>query len=329
MSLVCVSRRILRGEVPCHNGIFLLHSVEDGMNISFRQLQVFLAVYEAGSFTVAANGLHISQSAASKMVAELENQLGMPLFERTTRTVVPNDAAREFFEFAQDVTATMATAKRSITELITLERGKVSVAASPLMHYGLLAGPIASYRQRYPGIDFEIHECSTDETLDRVRSGVVDIGFCATDSEISGLEATVAIEDAMYAIVDDAHPLARRRSIRAAELLPYNYISLRDSYSIRRTLDQIFARTPLRFENHIEVGSLTAALGFARQGAGFLIVPGYAADIAQQWGMRRIAISDLASFRHRISLIRRRTTRLSVAARHWLAVLPQSFPLLK
>lgn len=329
MSLVCVSRRILRGEVPCHNGIFLLHSVEDGMNISFRQLQVFLAVYEAGSFTVAANGLHISQSAASKMVAELENQLGMTLFERTTRTVVPNDAAREFFEFAQDVTATMATAKRSITELITLERGKVSVAASPLMHYGLLAGPIASYRQRYPGIDFEIHECSTDETLDRVRSGVVDIGFCATDSEISGprppwRSRTRCMPSLTTRIRSRAGVPSGPRSC-----CPTTTSRCAISYSIRRTLDQIFARTPLRFENHIEVGSLTAALGFARQGAGFLIVPGYAADIAQQWGMRRIAISDLASFRHRISLIRRRTTRLSVAARHWLAVLPQSFPLLK
>jgi len=299
------------------------------MNISFRQLQVFLAVYEAGSFTAAAHGLHISQSAASKMVAELENQLGMTLFERTTRTVLPNDAAREFFGFALDVTATMATAKRSVTELISLERGKVSVAASPLMHYGLLARPIAHYRHRYPGIDFEVHECSTDETLERVRSGVVDIGFCATDTEVPGLETTVAIEDAMYAVVDSAHPLARRRSVRAAELLPYNYISLRDSYSIRRTLDRIFARTGLRFENHIEVGSLTAALGFAREGAGFLIAPGYAADIAQQWGMRRLKVPDLAGFSHRISLVRRSTTRLSVAARHWLAALPEAFPLLK
>lgn len=295
------------------------------MNITFRQLQVFLAVFRSGSFTEAANKLHVTQSAASKMIAELEGQLGLPLFERTTRRVIPSSAANEFYHFALDVTATMETAKRSVQELITLERGKVSVAASPLMLYGFLAPVIAGFRQQFPGIDFEIFEYSTDETIDSVMSGTVDFGFCATDTSLPDIQRTVILEDSMHAIVHQAHALARHKRVYLRELQPYNSIALRGSYSIRRSLDQIFANTGIAYDSHIEVGTLTAALGLVKEGVGFLIAPGYTAEIAIQWGMRSLDIVDLASFRHKVSLIRRNTQRLSVAARGFLTHLQQSF----
>ncbi|WP_416401206.1 LysR family transcriptional regulator [Alicycliphilus denitrificans] len=299
------------------------------MNITFRQLEVFLAVFRSGSFTAAANKLHVTQSAASKMIAELESQLGLPLFERTTRRVIPSSAATEFYRFALDVTATMETAKRSVQELITLERGKVSVAASPLMLYGFLSSVIAGYRRRFPGIDFEIFEYSTDETIESVMSGTVDFGFCATDTRLPDIQSSVILENAMHAIVGREHVLARRKRVRLKELVPYNYISLRGSYSIRRSLDQVFASTGIGYESHIEVGTLTAALGFVKEGAGFLIAPGYTAAIASQWGMQTLEIVDLASFRHRVSLIRRCAQRLSVSARSFQSHLQQSFPLLQ
>ncbi|GAB2484185.1 LysR family transcriptional regulator [Comamonas humi] len=298
------------------------------MNITFRQLEVFLAVFRSGSFTEAANKLHVTQSAASKMIAELESQLGLPLFERTTRRVVPSTAATEFYHFALDVTATMETAKRSVQELITLERGKVSIAASPLMLYGFLSPVIAGYRRRYPGIDFEIFEYSTDETIDSVMAGTVDFGFCAADAGLPDIQRSVILEDAMHAIVHREHALAGRQQVRLAELVPYNYISLRGSYSIRRSLDQIFASTGIAYESHLEVGTLTAALGLVKEGAGFLIAPGYTAAIAGQWGMQALDIEDLAPFRHKVSLIRRNAQRLSVSARSFLAHLQQSFSLL-
>lgn len=299
------------------------------MNITFRQLEVFLAVFRCGSFTEAANKLHVTQSAASKMIAELESQLGLPLFERTTRRVIPSSAATEFYHFALDVTATMETAKRSVQELITLERGKVSVAASPLMLYGFLSPVIAGYRQRYPGIDFEIFEYSTDETMDSVMAGSVDFGFCATDTGLPEIQRSVILEDAMHAIVSREHALARREKVGLRELVPYNYISLRGSYSIRRSLDQVFASTGIGYESHIEVGTLTAALGLVKEGAGFLIAPAYTAAIAGQWGMQVLDIVDLAPLRHRVSLIRRNAQRLSVSARSFLGHLQQSFPLLQ
>lgn len=291
------------------------------MNITFRQLRIFLELFETGSFTAAAARLHVTQSAASKMIAELESQLNLVLFDRSTRRVTPNDAAREFHAFAVDVVATMQTATRSVEELISLERGKVGIAASPLMIYGLLADVIADYRTRYPGIQFELHELSTDQTVESVRAGTVDFGLGAIDMRIPGIQSEVVLEDGMRVVIDAAHPLNRRASVALKELAAWNHISLRNFYSVRRSLDLILASQGVTLPSAIEAGTLTAALGLVRRGAGVLIVPGYAATIAEQWGMRTLALRGVSSTVHQISLIQRSQARPSVSTRHFLDVL--------
>ncbi len=292
--------------------------VRIGMNITYRQLRLFLEVFETRSITAAAGRQHITQSAASKVIAELEAQLGFDLFDRTTRRVEPNDAAREFHAFAVDVVATMQAATRSVEELIAMKRGKVSIAASPLMIYGLLSGPIADYRGRFPGVRFELHELSTDEAVDCVRAGTVDFGLAAVDAELPGVATTVVYRDSMHVVVNDRNPLAQRASVSLAELADSEHISLRRFYSVRRTLDQLVAGKGVSLPSGIEVGTLTSALGLVRRGAGLLIAPGYVAAIAQEWGMRTLPIADLPRDVHQISLIQRRLARPTLAARQFL-----------
>ncbi|MDF3834216.1 LysR family transcriptional regulator [Cupriavidus basilensis] len=291
------------------------------MNITLRQLQVFLALFESRSFTATAARMHVTQSAVSKMVAELELQLGFALFDRTSRRVEPNDAAREFRGFAEDIMASMQAATRSVVELSDLTRGQISIAASPLMIYGLLAEPIARYRERYPGIRFDLHELSTDDTVESVRSGQVDFGFGSLDSEVPGVEEELVFRDRLVAVAPQGHPIAGRKSVKWADLAQWQHVSLRRVYSVRRTLDHVLKKEGIALPSQIEAGTLTVALGLARAGAGIVVLPGYAADIASEWGMAAVEIDSRAQQIHRISLIRRKSARLSVAARSFLAEL--------
>lgn len=291
------------------------------MNITLRQLHVFLELFETRSFTTTAEHLHMTQSAVSKMVAELESQLGFALFERTTRRVEPNDAAREFLGFAVDVAATMRSAARSVAELADLKRGRIGIAASPMMIYGLLAGTIAAYRRQHPGIHFDLHELSTDEAVDSVRTGQVDFGLGAMDAEPPGLETEVVFRDRMFVAMPRGHALARRRVLRWRDLARWDHISLRPLYSVRRTLDAIVAQDGVALPSSIEAGTLTATLGLVRAGAGITVLPGYAARVAEEWGIQVVAIHDLAPAVHQISVLRRRGAQLSLAARNFLEVL--------
>lgn len=199
-----------------------------------------------------------------------------------------------------------------------MKRGKVSIAASPLMIYGLLSGPISNYRVRFPGVQFELHELSTDETVASVRAGTVDFGLGAIDAELSGVSATPIYRDGMRVVLNARHPLAGRESLLLADLSECDYISLRRFYSVRRTLDQLVADKGVSLPGGIEVGSLTSALGLVRRGAGVLIAPGYVAAIAEEWGMRTIRIADLLDDVHHISLIQRPLARPTLAARQFL-----------
>jgi len=294
------------------------------MNITFRQLRLFLEVFETHSITAAAVRQNLTQSAASKVIAELESQLGFALFDRTTRRVEPTAAAIEFHAFAVDVIATMHAATRSVEELIELKRGKVSVAASPLMIYGLLAGPITEYRKRFPGVSFELHELSTDETVESVRAGTVDFGLGAVEADLPGVATEVVYQGRMRLVVSNDSPLAVRKRISLADLSHCNHISLRRFFSVRRTLDQLVLDKGVTLPSALEVGTLTSAFGLIKRGVGVLIAPAYAAEIAEEWGMRTIPITDIPHDAHRISLIRRRLGRPTLATRQFLGeLMPQ------
>jgi len=183
------------------------------MNVTLRQLRVFCAVYERRSFTLAADDMHMTQSAVSKLCAELESELGLPLFERTTRRVVPCDGAAELYEYAQEVLNTMRIAGRRLSALRTLERGSISIAASPMMMHGLLSPVIDSYHQAYPEITFDLHELTTDESIDYVKTGKCDFGLVSVSELDPQLEAKVVCAEPLCLACTPTHPLAARKKV--------------------------------------------------------------------------------------------------------------------
>src|SRR5512146_1724896 len=102
------------------------------MNITLRQLQAFVAVAGAGGFTGAAEHLHVAQSVVSILVKELEAELGIRLFDRTTRRVELTEAGREFQANAQRLIADLDHAVRQTQDLVERKRGRIAVAAPPL-----------------------------------------------------------------------------------------------------------------------------------------------------------------------------------------------------
>ena len=126
------------------------------MNITLKQLRVFCALYELRSFTAAARAAFVTQSAVSKLCAELEAEVGQPLFERSTRNVTPCEGAADFYAYAQEILGTVRAAERSMSGLRTLERGVVGVASSPMMMVGLLGDVITRYHRLHGGVKLEL-----------------------------------------------------------------------------------------------------------------------------------------------------------------------------
>lgn len=288
-------------------------------NITFKQLRVFCALYELRNFTTAARSMNMTQSAVSKLCAELEDELGQPLFERSTRSVLPCDGACDFYAYARDILGVVRSAERSMSGRHALERGNVAIATSPLMMTGLLGEVITAFHMSYPGIKLELFELSTDDTMDYVREGRADFGIVSQMHPVEQLSARIIYNDTIYVVCPPKHPLARKESVSWQQLAEYEQIVLHNANSVRRILDYISANLGLTFRYGIEVGMLTTVLDLVKSDLGVSIIPGYACKFAKQLGLIVNTIHDSPYSKHALWLIQRKESRPSLAAMKFLA----------
>src|SRR5947208_11874097 len=123
------------------------------MNVTLRQLRAFSAVAELGSFTEAANRLHVTQAATSVLVRELENELGVRVLDRHTRRVVLSDAGRDLWPHVQRVLNELEDAMQSVGSLRDKKKGLLKIAAPQLMACTLMPRVIAGYRVKFPDVE--------------------------------------------------------------------------------------------------------------------------------------------------------------------------------
>jgi DNA-binding transcriptional LysR family regulator len=293
------------------------------MNLTIREFRVFRAVYELRSFSAAARGVHMTQSAVSKLCQEMEGKVGNRLFERSTRKVEPTSLADHLYGYACEILGTMDAAERTLGGLATLALGQLSVAASPMMMHGLMTGPVSEFHRQHPGVSLSLHELSTDETIDHVINGKADFGLVSIEHAHPKLRIESLYDETMHAVFGVGHPLAARKTITWKHVAAHPHISLHDTFSVRRTVDRIFAQRDSACASAIEVGSVLSVLGLVKAGLGIAILPGYITGFANEVGLatRRLPDTECA---HPISLIYRWNARPSMAAERLVGMLKAS-----
>lgn len=143
--------------------------------MTIRQLEVFLAIAHAQSFSRAAERIHLSQPTLSEHMKELEDELGVPLFIRHSRSVSLTEPGRVFEDYATRVVATLAAGRHAIAELDGLKRGSLVVGASTTPGTYVLPARIAKFREQYPGITVALRIANSRTVQERVRDGEVDL----------------------------------------------------------------------------------------------------------------------------------------------------------
>src|SRR5260221_1576197 len=183
------------------------------MNITLRQLRAFIAVADEGSFTDAARRLHLSQSALSLLVKEIETQLGVQLLDRSTRQSRLSAAGADFYPLAAKVLDDLESAVRSAVELRDKRRGSVRVACTPLYASALLPEILAAYAKREPAIRVRLLDSLNEAALARVASGEADFGIAPQRPTPPELEQHPLSRDRFDLICAPGHPLAGRRLV--------------------------------------------------------------------------------------------------------------------
>lgn len=282
------------------------------MDLSTRQLRAFCALADTLSFTRAATACHLSQPAFSALVRQLESQLGLRLFDRSTRHVALTPDGAAFEPAARRVLAELDGALAGAKSRAARETGRVTVALLPSLAAGWLPQVLASYQQAHPGIAVDIADVLSEPCIDRVASGTADFALAAIRADTPALQAEPFCSDAFYLVCPEQHPLARRRKpLAVADLAGYPFIHLARNSSVRQYLEAAFH--PQGMHTLMEVEQLATVTGMVRAGLGISVVPALTLFHFQQPGVVTRPL-PLPGLQRQIYLVRRRDQSLSAAA---------------
>ena len=250
------------------------------MNLTLRQMRAFVEVTRQGSFTGAARTLSLTQSAVSALVRDLEEQLGLTVFDRTTRRVTLTDAGAHLLQLAERVLRDVESAVTEAKGLLDKSIGRVVVAASPLAAATLLPKMISRFAQLYPKVSVELHDVLTEHILHSVRAGSADIGVGTFERSSTELELSTLYEDVLGAVLPASSPLARRKTLRWRDLEGQATIALSGSSAFRPLIDSTIANQAITLgPRRLEVGYMGTAVALVEAGLGVSVLPERAAAL--------------------------------------------------
>ncbi len=251
------------------------------MNISIRQLTAFIKVADNGSFTRASDQMHLTQSAVSGLIKELESNLGIVLFDRTTRQLSLSVVGHHLLPQARRILNEMQLFENEASSLTNLAQGQVRLAVSQFAASSMPA-VIAQFAKEYPDISVSLLDCSAENLLEHIQNIEVDLGvgtelgFMETEDEIS---ADLLYELPFCVVMPDSHALAKKREIVWKDLIDIPLITLQGPF-----LEQVTAELDERIANHVQqaiykVNFMSTALEMTRQGFGITLCLPYMPEV--------------------------------------------------
>lgn len=243
------------------------------MNVTLRQLQVFTGVYRTRSITRAARELGITQSAASLLIQQLEAQLGVKLFDRSTRSVQPTLAADEAFAAAERMLSDAQGLSRRMRDLAQARAGRVVFLASAGTASALLPPVLAKFRAGYPDIEIDMRDVAADDLVPRLSTTDAEFAIGSVEGEFADMTVETLTSGRLSAIGRRTADFAARRSLTWDELVQLPTIAMRSETRIRMQIDQALSAQGKRLDPTYEVTLINTALAMTAQGLGLAILP--------------------------------------------------------
>jgi DNA-binding transcriptional LysR family regulator len=304
------------------------------MNPTLRQMRAFVALAKTGNFTLAAQYMHVTQSALSGLIKELEQTLGVRVVDRSTRRIALTETGNELYPLFSQMIDDLDRALANIADQAQLRKGIVRVAVPQLMACTLLPQVIAAWRMRYPDIGISLSDSPVEAVTTRVLSGETDFGIGPERDSAPQLEARELMEMPFEAVVPPHHALAKRRRLGWGDLAAHPLITLRGQFTERLLADMATgavdakagkagnadALRELTLRPAHEVTYMTTALAMVASGLGVTVCMPYAAPLVRLHGLRMLPL-DAPVLTRRFFVYTREQRSLSPAAAAFIAFL--------
>ncbi|MGO9903299.1 MAG: LysR family transcriptional regulator [Solirubrobacteraceae bacterium] len=243
------------------------------------QLRYLVALAEELSFTRAAAREHIAQPALSQQIRRLEEEVGLALADRTTRSVSITPAGELLLVRARRILAELASAKAELEGLRGVQTGHLTIGAMPTMGPVDISLPLAIFHERHPLVELTVREALSEELAEMLRVDVLDLAFLSVTGRIEshglshGLGLHRLLSEELVVMLPRDHRLARRQRIRMAELADETFVSYREGARLREILFAAARQTGFEPKVTLESSESQPIRALVRRGMGVAIVP--------------------------------------------------------
>jgi DNA-binding transcriptional LysR family regulator len=290
--------------------------------LDVRRLRVLREVIVRGSFSAAAESLHLSQSAVSQQVAVLEREVGIPLLERTSDGPKLTAAGEALMEHGDAVICRLEEAEREIAQIAGLESGRLRLACFPSAGATLMTRALAAFRQRFPNVELEFSEQEPEDSFPGLKRGEFDliVVFDYPDLPLEfdrDTEAELVYEEPMWVALPPGHPLAAAKSVRIEDLADEDWLCGARPSSCRAKVLQFGREAGFEPRIAFESEDYNVLQGFVAGGLGVTVLPELAA------GHPEIELREIRGSKptRRVWAVTRESQSRSPAAEEMLAML--------
>lgn len=282
-------------------------------NVTFRQLKVFEAVASHLSYTRAAQSLHLTQPAVSMQVRQLEESVGLPLFEQLGRKIYLTEAGRELYRYSRIIDQLFVEMDDVFAGMRGIETGSLSVSVATTASY-FATRLLAEFSRSYPKIQITLDVTNREALLGQLEGNACDLVIMGSPPEEMELDAVPFMENPLVVLAPATHELVGRQAIPLAQVADEHFVVREQGSGTRGAIERFFDQHDVRLKAVMELGSNEAIKQAVIAGLGLGIASMHTLELELETG--RLALLDVEGFpilRHWY-VVHRRGKRLSPVA---------------
>lgn len=285
--------------------------------MQLRHLRYLQVIVEQGSFTRAAQVLHVSQPALSHQVRQLEERLGVQLLDRTGRTVRPTDAGTAFLEHARRAISEVEAADRAARDVEDLSSGGLRIGVPPSFGGYLIAPLLRRFHESHPGISLHLADMAQEEIETALEDDALDLGLAFSDVHSEDVEWHPLHAERLALVMAEAHPCADMSVIDGPTLEGMEMVMMGPDFATRQLIDAHFRQHSIRPKIAVEATSMMTIVEIVRKSRLVTILPD--AIVREQHALVARPLDPVIEPR-RVALLQRRGAYRSAAARAFVEI---------
>ncbi len=285
--------------------------------MDIRHLEYFVEVARQKSFSKAANITHVSQSAISKMIKDLEAELGTSLFNRTSKYVQLTDAGMVFLDQAQQVVVMFHNLTTEFENKIKMEKGKIFIGLPPITSSTIFAELLGEFKKKYPQIEINLSEYGSKKVALAIQDGTLDIGVICIVPDNEHFDSLSFTKDPLFVIVSSQNPIGQLPSIELASLSNESFVLYSEDFSLHDEIINQCKKAGFSPNVIFETSQRELMTQIVAANLGIAFLP---SEVCKELDSNRIASVPLVrpQIIHSMSIIWKKGRFMSHAARLWL-----------